>query len=104
MADRTNAQSRFTRSWPRRALLAAALAAASVLAPRAGGITVFGPETFTRQTGTPVAERRQFGVPSTSMPFTLHVESDGVASATIALNGDGIFAPDDFNPGIRVLE
>jgi len=84
--------------------LTAVLVAAAVGVSRAGSISVFGPQTFVRASGAPVTQTRQFTVPNTSLPFTLHVESDGTASAIVAINGATIFAPTNFTPGVRILE
>src|SRR5438128_1575733 len=69
-------------------------AAASV--PRAGSIAVFGPETFTRKTGKPIAETRQISVPNTSRQYTLHAENHRVESAIVRVNETVVLRPEDF--------
>ena len=59
------------------------------------GLSVFGPETYRRGTGTPVAVNQKFRIPD-SGEFTLRVVNHGVTSAVISLNGRTILAPDDF--------
>ncbi len=67
-------------------------------------VTVFGPEVVTRGRGKPTAEVFSFALPPTAIgPFTLIVESDGISSATIELNGAEAFGPQDFNKNVAEL-
>ena len=83
--------------------LAATVAASTPAGTATGMATIFGPRTLTRGTGEPVTERATFAaVPSSD--YQLRVESDGVASALIILNGATVIDPADFNPGVRLVE
>jgi hypothetical protein len=64
----------------------------------------FGPQTFTRQTGKPQAVSANFSVLNPTTQYTLAVQSDGVASAVISLNGAVIFGPADFNLSVTTLQ
>src|SRR5258708_4596954 len=57
---------------------------------------VFGPETFTRQSGRPLLVTRTTRVAATSDKYTLRVTNHGVTSAIITINGRVVFGPDDF--------
>ncbi|HEX7019740.1 MAG TPA: PKD domain-containing protein, partial [Gemmatimonadaceae bacterium] len=68
----------------------------------AGSFTVVGPRTFTRSTSTPIVETVDFTAPATQ--YLLHIESDGVASAVVTLNGATIVTPSAFNNTARRLD
>ncbi len=74
--------------------IAACLALSSVVF--GAGTFVFGPQTYTRAAGKPVAVKKKFTVKKPSGTYTLHVVNHGVTSAVIELNGRTIFEPDDF--------
>jgi hypothetical protein len=71
------------------------------LSKAASSRTVFGPETFIRNAGSPITEIRQFGAagPSSTARLIL-LNGDGrgnrVTSASVRLNGTEIFGPDRF--------
>ena len=81
----------------------AVLACASA-APRAGTVTVFGPRTYTRTTGQPVTVSDTFDVATPTGSYTLRVESDGIASAVIAVNGREIVGVEDFTNKVMLIE
>ena len=86
----------------RTSLLAlASLLAINVLAEAAGAV-LFGPRTFTRSTGAPKEERVTFS--SVAGSAILKIESDGVASAVITINGTTVADPADFKPSVRLLQ
>jgi hypothetical protein len=59
-------------------------------------LIVFGPRTYTRGTGQPVAVTNTFSVAQPSGTYMLRVVSQGVTSAVISLNGTPILKPEDF--------
>jgi len=64
----------------------------------------FGPLTYTRETGQPIISSSAFLVLNPNTQYTLHVASDGLASAVIWINGSPVFSPSDFNPGVTTLD
>jgi hypothetical protein len=66
--------------------------------------TVFGPETFSRVTGKPVGATRVFSIADFEPPFILHVRSNRVSSARIALNGNLILGPSDFSNNVTCFD
>ena len=64
-----------------------------------GLTTFFGPEVFTRETGEPFKELREFSTDGFEAPFVLHLqngiekEEERVSSAKIWLNDEMIFRP-----------
>ena len=64
--------------------------------PRAGTVTVFGPQTLTRTTGSPNVFTFNFVTGATTSPFLLHIDNHGVTSAVVTLNGVQILGPNDF--------
>jgi hypothetical protein len=77
-------------------LFAAATAQASTF-------TVFGPKTYTRDTGKPVAVTDTFSESILNTTFEIAVDNQGVPSAVITLNGQPVFVESDFNPQITHL-
>jgi glucodextranase-like protein len=59
-------------------------------------VRIFGPETFTRQSGKPQTVTRTVRVAKASDTYTLRVTNHGVTSAIITINGRVVFGPDDF--------
>jgi hypothetical protein len=70
----------------------------SIVVGIAAETIVFGPQTYTRGSGRPVAVRKTFPVTQPSGNYTLRVTNRGVTSAVITLNGRVILDPDDFTP------
>ena len=76
----------------------------------AGEYTVFGTKQFSRGNGTPVTETVSFASPVTGSGFKLKAnngEAQGAgrtSSGTIALNGEAVANPSDFNQQIDSLE
>jgi RHS repeat-associated protein len=89
---------------PCRATFVAALLLLATIAPRAGTVAVFGPQTLTRTTGAPNTFDFTFDVQNPSLPYTLRIDNDGIASAVVTINGTEIAGPSSFNPGIKVIE
>src|SRR2546428_13907313 len=87
----------------RRAIVVATVLLLVTIAPRAGTLTVFGPQTLTRTTGAPNVFDFTFGVFNPSLPYTLRIDSDGIASAIVTINGAQVVGPSDFNPGVKLI-
>ncbi len=71
---------------------------------------VYGPERFTRNTGSPVNVTDSFSLPADAVaPFTILVEngapsgSNRVSNATIKLNGTDLYTSNDFNQNVSTL-
>jgi len=60
--------------------------------------------TYVRETSTPVTVENKFSVSNANFQYTLHVESDGVASAVISINGNSVLQPSDFTPNATVFD
>lgn len=79
---------------------------------RAGTFSVYGPKSYTRQTGTPVAVTDVFTVYNPNTQYTLHVVNGGlqddtadfVSSGTVTVNGVMIIVPQDLNQNITTLD
>src|SRR5262245_51827698 len=69
----------------------------------AGPFTVFGPQKYVRTSDAPVVSQATFPVHNASVPYTIEIESHGVASAVISINGVQIFGPSDFNANVTSL-
>lgn len=70
----------------------------------AATISVFGPETFRRAAGPPIAATKTFRVTHPTAQYTLRVTNDGVTSGEIALNGRAVLGPADFKPAAARIE
>lgn len=93
-------------------IISAALFSLVLVAPlcaQAAPLPLFGPEKFTRETGTPVTVSRSFVACNTGASYRLVVENgaaskDRVSSATIALNGVEVIRPSDLNQRVERVE
>jgi hypothetical protein len=81
-----------------------ALIASSPTLGLAGTFTAFGPRQYQRNTGTPVTEAVSFSVRNPVAPYFIRIESDGVASAVVTLNGTSVALPRDFNQTVTLIE
>jgi len=63
----------------------------------------YGPATVVRATGAPAPVNATFNVLDPSTTFTMQIDSSGVSSAIITLNGVQIFKPGDFNTTVKLL-
>src|SRR5882757_709123 len=70
-------------------------------APRAGTVTIFGPQTLTRTTGAPNVFTFSFVTGTAVKPYILHIDNHGVSSAVVTLNGVQILGPNDFKSSGR---
>lgn len=77
----------------------------------AGTFTAFGPKTFTRGSGSPVAETASFNIKNPTTTYTLKGYNGGinseyskVSSALISLSGTAIYGPSDFNQQVSTLQ
>jgi len=86
-----------------RAALAALFLAALAADGRANTFVAFGPQKYVREGGKPTPLTQTFTVLDPTAAFTLRVESSGVSSATITLNGVDVFRPRDFDANTRLL-
>jgi Glucodextranase, domain B/3D domain len=90
-------------------LILAVLSACFVWAPSSkaqsqpGTFTAYGPVGFVRGTGVPAPVKNSFTVLDPSTTFTMRLDSTGVSSASIKLNGVEVFKPSDFNATIKLL-
>jgi len=90
----------------RHATRAALIAFLFVLIPSAtyaGTFVAFGPQQYIRQDAKPTAIANTFTVLDPATSFTLRVDSSGVSSAIITLNGVVIFKESDFNANVKLL-
>ncbi|MBI2678341.1 MAG: hypothetical protein HYX28_06135, partial [Candidatus Koribacter versatilis] len=72
-------------------------------AASAGTFNIFGPVTYVRSTASPQTATAAFNALPGSQ-YTLHVESDSVASAVVSLNGADVIVPSDMNPHLLVID
>lgn len=63
----------------------------------------YGPVSVVRATGAPTPVTTTFNVLDPSTTFTMQIDSSGVSSAIVTLNGVEIFKTSDFNATIKVL-
>lgn len=75
----------------------------AVATAQASTFTVFGPKTYTRDTGKPVAVTDTFSQSILNTTFAISVDNHGVPSAVITLNGQPVFVESDFNPQVTHL-
>lgn len=64
----------------------------------------FGPNSYARQDEQPHPVSSSFSVLNPKNQFTLHIDSNGVSSAVISVNGQQILGPNDFNANIASLD
>ena len=79
----------------------------------AADLTVFGPEAFIRNSGSPVVETRTFNIANVTQPHTLYIANGGlqndgttagqVSSSEIFLNGVLVAGPSNFNQNVSTL-
>ena len=87
-------------------LLVAFASAAPALSSDTVTLTLFGPESFVRNTGAPSPVVRTFNVPAAQGTFTLDVINgtgagdNAVSSAVVDVNGSTILKANDFNQNI----
>src|SRR5205809_7786609 len=81
-----------------------AFLAAGATSATAGTFTAFGPKTYVRDTGTPVAVTDSFSVLNPSTTYTLQVTNNGISSGVISINGVQVVWPDDFNQNVSSIE
>src|SRR6266581_7937913 len=63
----------------------------------------FGPVQYSRDTGKPTPVMKTFNVLDPSATFTVRIDSAGVSSAIVTLNGVDVFKESDFNQTVKVL-
>jgi Glucodextranase, domain B len=78
----------------------------------AGTFTAFGPQSYVRDTGTPVTVTNTFTVLNPNTQYTLRVHNGGlvdaptdlVSSTTIVVNGVTVISPNDLNQNIQEVD
>ena len=78
----------------------------------AGEVTLFGPKQYVRTTGTPNVYTDTFSAIPGEAKLTVKNGNwdgseritDAISSASVAVNGEEIFGPDDFNQQVYLLE
>ena len=70
---------------------------------RAGEFVAFGPQEYVRSTDAPAPVSTTFIVLDPSTTFSVRIESTGVTSALVTLNGVDVFTPNDFNATVHLL-
>ena len=68
-----------------------------------GTFTAYGPVSVVRGTDTPTLVNTTFTVLDPSTTFKIQIDSSGVASAIVKLNGTVIFSQSDFNANVHFL-
>ncbi len=64
---------------------------------------VFGPQEYARGAGAPAPVTAGFAVADETLPYRMAVETGGVSSAMVALNGEEAFGLGDFNTTVSLL-
>src|SRR5262245_10338352 len=70
---------------------------------RANTFVAYGPVTYTRNTGGPTPVTTNFTVLDPNMTYTLRIDSTGVSSAVVTLNGVDVLNPSDFNANVTLI-
>src|SRR5437667_4557631 len=70
----------------------------------AGTFTVFGPQTYVRNTGQPITVSNAFSILNPNTQYTLHIQNSGISSAVISLNGVQVLGPGDFNGNSATID
>lgn len=86
------------------AVVLLAFIGAGTVSAAGGTFTAFGPKTYVRDTGAPVAVSNSFSVLNPSTTYTLKVANNGISSGVISINGVQIVGPDDFNQNVASIE
>ena len=69
----------------------------------AGDFVAFGPQQYVRLDGAPIVSRTAFTVSDPTTTFTMRIDSKGVSSAIVTLNGIQVFKQSDFNANVTLL-
>src|SRR6266699_6489966 len=69
----------------------------------AGSFLAFGPTQYVRDNGKPSPVVQTFSILDPSTTYTLRIDSNGVSSAIVSLNGVVIFKENDFNANVALL-
>src|SRR5262249_48883035 len=70
---------------------------------RAATFVAFGPQQYVRATGQPVSVKNTFTVLDRNTTYSIRIDSTGVSSAIVTLNGTVIFNESDFNANVSLL-
>src|SRR5690348_10458992 len=96
----------------RAALAIGAFLFAGAASARAGSFTAFGPQDYTRGTGTPVTVTTSFSVLNPNTHYTLKVFNGGlqdtqtelVSSGFVTVNGVQVVGPNNFNQNVAEVD
>jgi hypothetical protein len=69
----------------------------------AGTFAAYGPQAFTRTNATPAAQKVTFDVADPSARYELKIQTGGVTSAIVSVNGAEIFDTNDFKKKVPLL-
>ena len=69
----------------------------------ANTFVAYGPVTYTRTTGAPTPVTANFTVLDPNTTYTLRIDSTGVSSAVVTLNGVDVLRPNDFNANVTLI-
>lgn len=70
---------------------------------RGGNFVQFGPQQYVRTNNAPLVSKTTFTVTDPAATFTIRIDSNGISSAIITLNGIQIFKESDFNANVTLL-
>jgi len=90
-------------SWAVRVALIALVLAFTPTSGRAGTFVAYGPQQYVRGSGTPTPVTTSFTVLDPTTSFTMRIDSSGVTSAVVTLNGVEILHESDFNATVTLL-
>jgi len=76
----------------------------AAIAAHARTFNAFGPVTYERSSGKPQTVTNSFSVLNPNTQYALHIDSNGVSSAVISVDGTQVFGPSDFNANVSSLD
>lgn len=86
-----------------RLVLSALLLAAIPSVSQAGTFVAYGPQRFVRDTAAPAPVEARFTILDRNTTYTLQIDSAGVSSAVVMLNGVEVAGPHDFNSTVTAI-
>src|SRR6185503_14089052 len=89
--------------WAWRIVFVALLLAFIPTLAHAGTFVQFGPQQYVRTDTAPSVSKTTFNAIDPTITFTMRIDSSGVSSAIITLNGIQIFKESDFNARVTLL-
>lgn len=70
---------------------------------QAGTFIAYGPQRFTRDASAPAPVTASFTILDPATTYTLRIDSSGVSSAVVTLNGVVVASPSDFNSTVTLI-